>query len=326
MEDFHFYKTSDELMNGEKLIKSKEYKLEKDNNSIGILLGRTDNCIIIRNLYNEIKINKDDFSILTKIIFNSIDEAYEYLKQHFDDKKVTIKINEKRILKLLILTYDPIKRKDKEIEICLKSQIKNEDDIINTLIEKYIKLEKKLNNIQKENEELKKENTKIRTTLNEILPDIEMFKEIFGLNQQECTMILNNQMQNNQMNNNQMNNNQMNNNQMQNNQMNNFPNFHMAQILQRMRMNNPMNQIQQMNNNLNQANNINVFFKRGNHGVIVVTCFSNETINNLISRYRFLSGDNNSTKFMYNGMDLNLNLMSFIEAAGIRDNSFIDVQ
>ena len=97
MEDFKFYKTSKELINREKLIKYKEYKIEKDNKSIDILLGRTDDYIIIRHFDNKIKINKDDLSILTKIVFNTIDESYEYLKQYFDDKKVTIKINEKKL-------------------------------------------------------------------------------------------------------------------------------------------------------------------------------------------------------------------------------------
>ena len=232
-------------------------------------------------------------------------------------------------MKLLILIYDPIKRKDKEIELCLKLQLKNEDDIIYTLIENYINLKEKYNKIQKENEELKTEINQIKTTLNEILPDIEMFKEIFGLNQQECTIIQNNQVQNNQMNNNQMNNNQMINNQLQNNQMNNFQNLNQfQQLIQRMRINNQMNQMPLMNNNLNlpNMNAINVFFKRVNHGVITVTCFSNETINNIINKYRALSGDNNSTRFKYNGIDLNLHLLSFIEAVGIRDNCFIDVQ
>ena len=88
MEELNFYKTSDELKKKEKLIKSKEYKLEKGNKTINILIGRTDNEIIIRNSYNEIRLNKDDLSILTKIIFNSIDESYNYLISYFDEKKL----------------------------------------------------------------------------------------------------------------------------------------------------------------------------------------------------------------------------------------------
>lgn len=316
MEDFDYNKTYEAFLEGEKLIKSEEYKIEKDNNSINILIGRTDNYIIIRNLFNEIKLTLNDLTILTNIVFNSIDESYEYIKEYFDEKKVSIKESGKRNLKLLILIYDPIKKKDKEIEISLKSKLKTE--MILSLIEKYIKLENKLNDIQKENEELKKENNKIKSKINEIIPDIEMFKEIFGLNEQQCNNNQNNQVHNNQMNNNQVQNNQMNNNQ-------NYNFQQMRQMFGMMRMNNQMNQMPQMNNNLqNNMNNINIFFRNKNQGVIVVNCLPNESVNDLIIRYRTLSGDNNSTRFIYNGTQLFL--MYPIGFYKIRDNSFIDVE
>ena len=187
MEEFYktYYKTSEEL-NEENLLESKEFQIlncindnngnnnnnnnnnncnnnnninPDNNNCFNILVGRTENYLIIRNLYYEIRFSKEEFSKLTNILFSSINECYEYIKHNFEQNLVFVTDKTKMVLKLNILISDPKQRKDIYIKICLKPQFKNED-IIHELIE--------------QNKILKEEN-------NEMKKDVEMFKEIFGL-------------------------------------------------------------------------------------------------------------------------------------------------
>ena len=71
------------------------------------------------------------------------------------------------MIKLEILIYDPINRRNKNLEINLKPQFKN-DDIIYELIE--------------QNKKIKEENKEMLNELKSFKLDVEMFKEIFGLN------------------------------------------------------------------------------------------------------------------------------------------------
>ena len=154
MEEFYktYYKTAEELSK-ENLLESKEYRIMNysnnnndnrnnnnnndncdnnndncDNNNISnILVGRTDNYLIIRNLYYEIRFSKEEFSKLTNIIFSSINECYEYIKHYFEINLVVVIDKTKNILKLNIIINEPKQGKDKDLKICLKPQFKNED-------------------------------------------------------------------------------------------------------------------------------------------------------------------------------------------------------
>ena len=53
----------------------------------------------------------NDLSKLTKIIYNSIDECYEFINNQFKENKVIIQNIKKELMNLIIITFDPNKRK-----------------------------------------------------------------------------------------------------------------------------------------------------------------------------------------------------------------------
>ena len=120
------------------------------------------------------------------------------------------------MMKLIIIIYDALKMKEKEIEINLLSQLINKDYIAK-LIDKYSKLEKDLylikdinkkiieknENIEKENKILKEENIKINKEIIILKDQINILFE--NINEIKNQMINNSQIKNN--NNNQIKNN-----------------------------------------------------------------------------------------------------------------------
>ena len=139
------FETPQDIKVKENLLEYKEYKIKKDNSFIDILIGKEKENVVIRSLFYENKYNVNDLSLLTKILYNSIDESYEFIKSSFEENKVIIKNMSKTDMKIIILIYDLIKRKEKEIELNLKAQLKNEGYIINHLINKYFQIEQELN-------------------------------------------------------------------------------------------------------------------------------------------------------------------------------------
>ena len=139
------FETPQDIKVKENLLEYKEYKIKKDNSFIDILIGKEKENVVIRSLFYENKYNVNDLSLLTKILYNSIDESYEFIKNSLEENKVIIKNMSKTDMKIIILIYDLIKRKEKEIELNLKAQLKNEGYIINHLINKYFQIEQELN-------------------------------------------------------------------------------------------------------------------------------------------------------------------------------------
>ena len=103
------FSTPKELNSSENLLESKEYKIEKDNYNYDIVIGKTKDNIIIRCLYYELKFNNNDLSTLTKIVYNSLDDSYEFIKNSFEYKKILIKDITKAKIILVINTYDVFK-------------------------------------------------------------------------------------------------------------------------------------------------------------------------------------------------------------------------
>ena len=183
------FKTPKGLEDNEKLLQLKEYKIQKDNSYIIILVWKTKDNIVIRSLYYEIKFNMNDLSKLTKIIYNSIDECYEFINNQFKENKVIIQNIKKELMNLIIITFDPIKRKEKQIEITLIAKLKNDEYTISNLINKCLELEQSLNIIKEENKNIKKENVKTKQEnllfANEMITmknDINMLKNHINYN------------------------------------------------------------------------------------------------------------------------------------------------
>ena len=144
-----YIKTPKELNDYEdELLEKKEYKIKYFSDYINILIGKTKNNIIIRNYYYEIKLNMNNLSILTKTIFKSIDESFEFFENIFNQNKVRIKNKTNNYIILIIITYDIIKGKEKKIELYLKENFENKNFLIKELFDKY-NLEKTINEEKK---------------------------------------------------------------------------------------------------------------------------------------------------------------------------------
>ncbi len=90
-----------------------EYYLIKENNIYKFIIETKENELFIKHKHYSINMNKEELSVLTKYMFNTINDAYEYIINIFDDKKVVIKdiINNKTIsilLKIYILNKEKL--------------------------------------------------------------------------------------------------------------------------------------------------------------------------------------------------------------------------
>ena len=178
----------------EDLLKKKEYIAKYNSDFITIIIGKTKNNIIIRSSFYELKVDIENLSLLTKTIFKSIDEAFEFMNNIFNQNKFKIQEKSSNIIKLIIKTYDLIKGKEKEIELCLVENFENKNRLIKELFCKYISIEKKINEVKNDNKIIKEENDKLKQYNTNLKMEIESIKnnhnnDIGGLQMQIMNMI-----------------------------------------------------------------------------------------------------------------------------------------
>ena len=161
MESSPYIKTPFENFDKEEdIVIKKEYKINYYSNILKIIIAKTKYNVIIRSSYYELKYNINDLSILTKIKFNSIDEAYEFIDNIFNQNKYYIKdISPDQII-LIIKTYDVIKGKEKNIELYLTENFDNKNYLIKELFNKYNKIENEIDSIKNVNKITNEENNK----------------------------------------------------------------------------------------------------------------------------------------------------------------------
>ena len=100
----------------EDILKLDEFYLIKENNAYKITIKELKDEILIKCKNYEIKINNNDLSFVSKTIINTIDEAYKFIINIFENNKVFIKeIKIKKSIKLLIKMYNNNIEKDIEI-------------------------------------------------------------------------------------------------------------------------------------------------------------------------------------------------------------------
>ena len=181
----------------EEIIIKKEYRIKYLSNIVKIIIAKVKYNIIIRSSYYELKYNINDLFILTKIKFNSIDEAYEFIVNIFNQKKYYIKeISSDKII-LIIRTYDENKGKEKDIELYLTENFDNKNYLIKELFNKYNKIENEIDIIKNDNIITKEENNKIKQDNINLKLEIELMKkninnqnnQIGGLQMQIMNMI-----------------------------------------------------------------------------------------------------------------------------------------
>ena len=147
-----------------------EYYLTIDNLIYKIIIIKNNNEITIRYKNYEINYSKDDLSILINVNFKSINDAYKYIINIFEDKKVSIEnINKNNELKLILKLNN-----DKIIDIILIYNGNKNDFIIDELY----KYKKEINEIKVENNKLKEEINILKKYHIDEKPDIKFGKNL----------------------------------------------------------------------------------------------------------------------------------------------------
>ena len=160
----------------EEILMRMEYKANYLSEIYNIIIEKTINDIKIRINYYELKINSQNLSLLTNIILNSTDQAFEFLINAFNQNNYYIKgISSNKIL-LGIQLYDMINGNPKQIELELKENLEDKNNLIKELFNKYTKIEKDLNEMKFNNNILKEENNKLNQDNMNLKMELEFVK------------------------------------------------------------------------------------------------------------------------------------------------------
>ena len=146
------------------IVELNEYIIPKGPIPITFFLSKTKNYIIIRSISYELKLNQNDFSMMFKQIFRTIDEIYLFLKKIFEQKSIIIQELTSKMMKIVIVlaTGQGVQKK---FEIYLPCQKEINSYIINDLFMKYLKLEENNYNLNEKNKKLIEENIKFKNDI-----------------------------------------------------------------------------------------------------------------------------------------------------------------
>ena len=283
------------------ILAKKEYKIKKDGNFINISILKTQDNIIIKSSFYEIKLNLNNLSILTKIKLNSIDEAFNYINNLFIKNNIKVKSISFDSIKLVLEIYDSINFQNKEIELCLLENFENINLLIRDLFDLNTNLIKEINDIKDDNTKLKQENDKMRKEIDSLrnnnynnqieqikIQITNLYNQIMQLYQQKNNSFI---MENQTM--------------PQNMILNQFKGQ------QEYFMNQNQIQMTQYNNKIleKQTKIMNIYFQRPSltPRTITVICSPTDLISEIIQKYREKASDNNKYFFLYNGKTLDEN-------------------
>ena len=152
----------------EELVEIEKYIINHGVVTIELLIGKTNENIIIRSAYYEIKIAPENLSILTKVMFKSLDESFIFIRNLFEQNKVKIKEITHNNIKLGLNTYDIINGKEKEFELILIENYDNKRYLFKDIYNKLINFENEIKEIKKNNKILKEENFKLNQENNNL--------------------------------------------------------------------------------------------------------------------------------------------------------------
>ena len=305
--------------NFEPVIIRKEYKAVYGSNFYNIIIEKTNNNIIIRLNYYEIKLNIQSLSLLTNTIFNSNDKAFEFIVNIFNQNNYYIKNILFNKIALRIITYDMIQGNKKEIDIELCENLEDKNYLIKELFNNYIKLENNMNYINNDNKLLKEENNNLKN-------EIYNLKQNYNNDINELKMQIMNY--NNMINQIQQQLNQINNIYQEINTIKNQINT-MNIDINSINLNNKLSLNNNINNN-NETINVN-FIQRSRSSInecpsFMVKCQNYENINTLINKYRVISGDYSyNEKFIFNAKNIDRYSPLTIKQLGIINQANIFV-
>ena len=126
-----------------------EYSINYGLDTIKLLIGKTNENIIIRSTYYEIKIDPNNLSLLTKCMFKSLDESFLFIRKLFELNKVKIKKITPKKIKLGLNLYDIINGKEKEFELILIENYDNKGYLFKDIYNKLINFENEIKEIKK---------------------------------------------------------------------------------------------------------------------------------------------------------------------------------
>jgi hypothetical protein len=127
------FMTPNPQYNAEQILLRNQYKALFNSNFYNIIIEKTNNNIIIRNNYYELKLNIQALSMLTNTMFNSIDQAYEFIINIFNQNKYYIKEILSNKIILTIGIFD-IMGNQKEIDLELIENFEDKNYLIKELL------------------------------------------------------------------------------------------------------------------------------------------------------------------------------------------------
>ena len=146
------------------IVELNEYIIPKGPIPITFFLSKTKNYVIIRSISYELKLNQNDFSMMFKQIFRTIDEIYLFLKKIFEQKSIIIQELTSKMMKIVIVLAIG-QGGQKKVELYLPCQKEINSYIINDLFMKYLKLEENNYNLNEKNKKLIEENIKFKNDI-----------------------------------------------------------------------------------------------------------------------------------------------------------------
>ena len=156
---------NDNKMHEDTILEINEYIIPKGNIPLTFFISKTKNYVIIRSIFYELKLNPNDFSKITKDLFRSVDEIYQYLKNIFEKKNIIIPEISNKMMKLIISFHGFGQGAMKKIEIYLPCQKEINSYVINDIFSKYLRLEEENIKIKEENSKLKSDILKIKNEM-----------------------------------------------------------------------------------------------------------------------------------------------------------------
>ena len=166
------------------LLEINEYVIPKGNIPVTFFLSKTKNYVIIRSISYELKLTPNDFSLITKQMFRSIDDIYQLLKNIFEKKAILIQEISNKIMKIIMSYYD------KKLEIYLPSQKEINSYVINDLFTKYVKLEENIKILNDKNKQLTDDNIKYKTEIVKMKNDMQALQMQNKTNENHINLIL----------------------------------------------------------------------------------------------------------------------------------------
>jgi hypothetical protein len=156
---------NDNKMHEDTILEINEYIIPKGNIPLTFFISKTKNYVIIRSIFYELKLNPNDFSKITKDLFRSVDEIYQFLKNIFEKKNIIIPEISNKMMKLIISFLGFGQGAMKKIEIYLPCQKEINGYVINDIFSKYLRLEEENIKIKEENSKLKSDILKIKNEM-----------------------------------------------------------------------------------------------------------------------------------------------------------------